>query len=87
MWEPALCAGFQAPGITIGNFRFGYRNGSPARHFHSEAEDSAHFRQKQPWNIAHDWKSRFSENSVDRALLQILVQSPLFICILQWNTG
>ena len=26
MWEPALYTGFQAPGITVGNFRFGYRN-------------------------------------------------------------
>ena len=47
MWEPALCAGFQAPGVRVGNSRWGAATDPPARHFHSEAEDSAHFRQKQ----------------------------------------
>ena len=48
MWEPALCAGFQVPGVRVGNSRLGVATDPPARHFHSEAEDSAHFRQKQP---------------------------------------
>jgi hypothetical protein len=47
MWEPALCAGFQAPGVRVGNSRLGAATDPPARHFHSEAEDSAHFRQEQ----------------------------------------
>ena len=48
MWEPALYAGFQATGSRLRKLPPGKRPGLPARHFHSEGEDSAHFHQKQP---------------------------------------
>ena len=48
MWEPALYAGFQAPRSRLRHSRLGNATGRPARHFHSEAEDFAHFHQKQP---------------------------------------
>ena len=54
MWEPALYAGLQAPGVKAGHSRLGDAMVPPARHFHSEAEDSAHFRQKQPQTTALD---------------------------------
>ena len=47
MWEHALCAGFQAPGVRIENSRLESQR-SPRRVISiSEAQDSAHFRQKQ----------------------------------------
>jgi len=48
MREPALYAGFQAPRSRLRHSRLGNATGRPARHFHSEAEDFAHFHQKQP---------------------------------------
>ena len=76
MWEPALYAGFQAPGKDR-ELPFWERHGGvPALHFHSEAKDFAHFRQNQPQATAQDLKLRFVESRVSRVLLQILVQSP-----------
>src|SRR6516162_2624733 len=46
MWEPALYAGFQAPRSRLRHSRLGNATGRPARHFHSEAEDFAHFHPK-----------------------------------------
>jgi hypothetical protein len=43
MWELAFYAGFQVRGSRLRNFRLGNATGLPARHFHSEAEDFAHF--------------------------------------------
>jgi hypothetical protein len=76
MWEPALYAGFQAPGTRLRNSRSGNAAGLPARHFQSEVEDSTHFHPKQPQTTAQDRKQALSESRVDRAFLQILVQSP-----------
>ena len=53
------------------------RAGVPARHFHSEAKDFAHFRQNEPQATAQDLKLRFLESRVNRVFLQILVQSLL----------
>jgi hypothetical protein len=48
MWEPASYAGFQAPGVKVGNSPLLVTTVPAARHFHSEAGDSAHFRHRQP---------------------------------------
>jgi hypothetical protein len=44
-----VVCGFPSAGEEVGNSHWGVATDPPGRsHFHSEAEDSAHFRQKQP---------------------------------------
>jgi hypothetical protein len=76
MWEPAFCAGFQAPGK-------GRPSGWELPRFPpgrvisiAKPEDSAHFRQNLPSTTVRHRKSLFLETRVNCVLLQILVQSP-----------
>src|SRR5262249_8019995 len=78
MWEPAFCAGFQAPGE-------GRPSGWELPRFPpgrvisiAKPEDSAHFRQNLPSTTVRHRKPRFLETRVNCVLLQILVQSPFF---------
>src|SRR5262249_25747839 len=75
MWEPAFCAGFQAPGE-------GRPSGWELPRFPpgrvisiAKPEDSAHFRQNLPSTTVRHRKPRFLETRVNCVLLQILVQS------------
>jgi len=75
MWEPAFCAGFQAPGK-------GRPSGWELPRFPpgrvisiAKPEDSAHFRQNLPSTTVRHRKSLFLETRVNCVLLQILVQS------------
>jgi len=79
MWEPAFCAGFQAPGK-------GRPSGWELPRFPpgrvisiAKPEDSAHFRQNLPSTTVRHRKSLFLETRVNCVLLQILVQSRKYL--------
>src|SRR5882724_2329439 len=62
MWEHAFDAGFQAPGTRSEKSPLGLSTVDPARHFHSEPADSAHFCERRPLSTAQ-WQERFLPKS------------------------
>jgi hypothetical protein len=60
MWEPAFGAGFQAPRANQ-EYQVSYSSRPPsARHFHSKAADSAHFRRNRVFSIPGEPDTSFS---------------------------
>ena len=58
-----------------GRSRLGLSTVDPARHFHSELTDSAHFGEKRRSGTPKDQKRHFSKSRVECTFLQIVVQS------------
>src|SRR5713226_791 len=58
----------------------GFSTVDPARHFHSELTDSAHFDEKRPSVMPQEQKRHIPKSRVDCTFLQIVVQSPIFNC-------
>jgi len=50
----------------------------PARHFHSELTDSAHFGERRASGTPHEQKRHFPKSRVDWSFLQIVEQSLFF---------
>ncbi len=50
MWEPALCASFQVPGLRLGISGVGITTDPRRVILTAKARISPHFRQKRPWN-------------------------------------
>ena len=60
-----------------GRSRLGLSTVDPARHFHSELTDSAHFGEKRRSGTPQDQKRHFPKSRVECTFLQIVVQSPI----------
>ena len=75
MWEPAFGAGFQAPWDGQQSFGKDFRYRSHGASFPQRTRNSAHFGANVVAQRRVRPKPLFSENRVERTVLQIVVQS------------